>query len=1443
MIQIHNDQNMGINNITTSQPDVIRNKKGRTTMKKLGFILILAACLTLLCITGAVADIPASGNCGYNASTNEYLLSNAQFTYDSTTETMTITGTGAIKLEHYDIVHDTDRKNVSHIIIKDGITAIGDWCFGSWENVESVTLPSTLTEIGEYAFSYMKSWEGSLVIPEGVTKIGDSAFSGCSSLESISIPSTVKTIGQSAFNSCSSWEGKAVIPEGITKIGSYTFGNCGKLESITIPSSVKTIGEGAFNCCSAWEGKVVIPEGVTRIESYTFSSCNKLEEIVIPSTVKKIDNNAFNSCSSWEGKAIIPEGVTEISERAFESCSKLEEISIPSTVTKIGAGAFRYCSSLTGTWVIPDNVVNIQAGAFAGCYQLTALQFPANLSVLKSAIDSQYDTCPPVLAAMDSALGKLVIKNGYSVRQPGTKYNLKATYSGDTMTSLTVTGADKDCASVVLPEGVTAIAENAFNMCEDLKAVSLPKSLKSIGDYAFTVNYYYDGKNNIIKGLTDVFYAGTQSEKNAIQFNSDNNDAIAKAVWHYGEKAPADLTDLWTVTYEWDFSNPSQGKLRAKAVCKNDPNHVIEESVNAWYNVDTERNPQHKSPTCTEDGLVDVNSDGNFQNRCFIQQNQTDVIVPALGHVYNVTADNQPQYAWAIDYSKGFASLHCNRCWHDSNNLIEEATTTSSVQDGKKTYTAEFKDPRFEKQTIQVVAGRDITPPQLTKVTLASKKLSKPGILYVTLDFVEDESGLQSCWINTSPKGKTSWNGSGGESWESDPPFTGTITLEVPIDTRFPSGEHYINSIQLEDTKGNRVNYNVDTWYYSPTGDYDMTKLVARDEGGTYAVIASVPIDNGFEVTEDSDADFEYLITAPKLMDEVKNLRKDGQGVILFNYNQHVAPKALFEAMKEKDATFTFSNNEIQWQWKGTDIKEECKDVDLAVSSWTAPASSVGIEGDEDVLVIEFADNGKLPGPVKIRIKSDYYFKINGLNRAAYLYFKNGNELFNQESGVEAVLDKGDHWCEFTIAHNSTYIISANKAMNAGEDPNNQLTPQDLVRSFVSRCYKLILNRDADESGLTGWSDALISKTAAAAQIINGFVSSPEFINRGLGNAEAVDILYKTMLDRPADEGGKAGWVDALSKGYTLQHIINGFCGSAEFSALCKDYGIEPGTVEAPAPVNANTPRGKIEAFVKRCYQLILNRGADEGGLKGWSDALEGKIAAAAQIINGFVCSPEYINRNLSSEQSVTILYKTMLDRDPDEGGKAGWVDALGKGYTLQHIINGFCGSAEFTKICSDYGIEAGSVAVPTQSAAALEAQKLPDERIGNAVSADEAGHTAVNGYEPAEVEAFVKHAYRAALGREADEAGLAGWTEQIVSGAVTPKAFLRTLLFSDEQIARKLNNEQFIEMLYRLYLNRGMDDAAADRIAQLAAGGLEEVIKGFESSAEFRLVLNGFGL
>ena len=400
------------------------------------------------------------------------------------------------------------------------------------------------------------------------------------------------------------------------------------------------------------------------------------------------------------------------------------------------------------------------------------------------------------------------------------------------------------------------------------------------------------------------------------------------------------------------------------------------------------------------------------------------------------------------------------------------------------------------------------------------------------------------------------------------------------------------------------------------------------------------------------------------------------------------------------------------------------------------------------------------------------------------------------------------------------------------------------VYDFVTRCYKLILGRDPDEGGLKGWCDALMTKAAAAANIIDSFIKSDEFTARNVSAADAVDILYNTMLGRAADEGGKAGWVDALNQGYSLQHIIAGFCGSPEFTAICQGFGIDPGTVTA-GPVNPqpadddempDTPRGKIEAFVKRCYKLILNRDADEGGLKGWSDALETRAATAAQIIDGFVRSDEYTSRNISNADSVDILYRTMLDRAADEGGKAGWVDAMAQGYTLQHIINGFCGSDEFTAICDRFGIIAGSVAV---SGVMLKREAITPEGDEEAAPVIYVNFTSEYTDE-AKVKAFVEHCYEAVFGREGDAEGVAAYTKLIMDGKKTPKKVAYEFIFSPEFQNRLPGNEAFIEILYRLYFDRvpGAEELAG-WVAMLEGGaGLEEIVNGFATSDEFKAII-----
>ena len=277
--------------------------------------------------------------------------------------------------------------------------------------------------------------------------------------------------------------------------------------------------------------------------------------------------------------------------------------------------------------------------------------------------------------------------------------------------------------------------------------------------------------------------------------------------------------------------------------------------------------------------------------------------------------------------------------------------------------------------------------------------------------------------------------------------------------------------------------------------------------------------------------------------------------------------------------------------------------------------------------------------------------------------------------------EDGEHYFTARITDGEQTLEATSEVIYVGHQP----TP---IEAFVTRCYKIILGRSPDTDGLKYWADALESGEKAASNIIDGFVNSQEFLNKHLSDAEAVEILYLTMLDRASDAGGKSGWVSVLSQGYPLGAVINGFCGSQEFMKLCSEYGIRPGSVYV-APLSK---RAKIEAFVRRCYQIILSREPDAGGLNAWSNALESGAQAASNIIDGFVNSQEFYNKHLSNADAVEILYKAMLGRASDPAGKANWVNALNGGQPFAAVINGFCGSQEFRAICNEYGIQPGSV-------------------------------------------------------------------------------------------------------------------------------------------------------
>ncbi|MCU6767297.1 leucine-rich repeat protein, partial [Blautia ammoniilytica] len=234
----------------------------------------------------SAVSAPTSGTCGENL---KWELDNG---------TLTIDGIGQM----YDFVFSADyapwlkyTENIKKVVIKQGVTSIGNLAFEGCNNLTSIIIPNSVTSISESAFDGCSSLT-SITIPNSVTSIEDSAFRGCSSLTSITIPSGVTSICYRAFERCSSLA-SITIPSSVTSIEAYGFYGCRNLTSITIPSSVTSVGDYAFCGCSSLTS-ITIPSSVTSIGERAFYYCSSLTSITIPSSVISIGDRAFEDCSS-----------------------------------------------------------------------------------------------------------------------------------------------------------------------------------------------------------------------------------------------------------------------------------------------------------------------------------------------------------------------------------------------------------------------------------------------------------------------------------------------------------------------------------------------------------------------------------------------------------------------------------------------------------------------------------------------------------------------------------------------------------------------------------------------------------------------------------------------------------------------------------------------------------------------------------------------------------------------------------------------------------------------------------------------------------------------------------------------------------------------------------------------------------------------------------------
>jgi hypothetical protein len=331
---------------------------------------------------------------------------------------------------------------ITSVTIPESVTSIGQYAFRNCTGLTEITIPEGVTSIGNGAFQNCTRLT-SVRIPEGVTSIGNSAFTSCSGLTSVTLPNSLTSIGENAFFDCSGLT-NITIPESVTSIGNRAFSDCYSLTSITIPASVTAIGDGTFERSAYGSGSmtltsVTFAEGsqLTTIGGYAFYNCTGLTEITIP------------------------EGVTEIGNSAFGNCTGLTEITIPESVTEIGNNAFGNCTGLTGI-TIPEGVTSIGDYAFSGCTNLN------NIIIDNDKLTFTYNR---------SLLNIFPIDNlSVTFKKNVPDYALYSFWNQNNNTFLT---------SVTILEGVTSIGNSAFTSCNGLTSVTLPNSLTSIGNYAF----------------------------------------------------------------------------------------------------------------------------------------------------------------------------------------------------------------------------------------------------------------------------------------------------------------------------------------------------------------------------------------------------------------------------------------------------------------------------------------------------------------------------------------------------------------------------------------------------------------------------------------------------------------------------------------------------------------------------------------------------------------------------------------------------------------------------------------------------------------------------------------------------------------------------------------------------------------------------------------------
>ncbi len=339
--------------------------------------------------------------------------------------------------------------HIVEAVLPEGLEHLGTRAFSaSYNNINPgtlwhVVLPSTLTEMGDYAFEYQAHLTD-LTLPDNMTEIPDYTFQNCGNLTTVDLPDALQRIGYQAF--AKTGLTGVTFPATLTEIAGNAF-QAAPLTEVTLPDNVTKLGKNAFGSCRQLR-RITFSAGLTELPDRICSYCDQLTEVNIPEGVRSIGTFAFDHCARLT-TVTLPASVTTLGDFVFIDCG-LTKFSFPSGITTVGSGVLQNCTDLTEVaW--PASLTTLSDQTFYGCTALTTVNLPEGLTAIGN---SAFNGCT-ALSHLDIPVG--VTKVGGSVFVD--------------CTALT---------SIELPHTLTSIGSHAFSP-SGLTAIDVPQSVTELG--------------------------------------------------------------------------------------------------------------------------------------------------------------------------------------------------------------------------------------------------------------------------------------------------------------------------------------------------------------------------------------------------------------------------------------------------------------------------------------------------------------------------------------------------------------------------------------------------------------------------------------------------------------------------------------------------------------------------------------------------------------------------------------------------------------------------------------------------------------------------------------------------------------------------------------------------------------------------------------------------